>query len=159
MPSISDYWPDAPHRIGPPADHYTDEPTAASVDALRRSGRRDRGTHDTVAEPSARSRSRRPAMALAALAAVLVATAALVGITLTRQGGRDPVTGAAEPWARPTDASQPDATTPDLSPAAPQPIALQTTASADAPARPAFLSAPVRDRDQASFELVSDAAR
>ncbi|GAA3342215.1 hypothetical protein GCM10020358_36410 [Amorphoplanes nipponensis] len=42
LPSISDYWPDAPHRIGPPADHYTDEPTDAAVDALLRSGTRDR---------------------------------------------------------------------------------------------------------------------
>src|SRR5690349_6515374 len=43
LPSISDYWPDAPHRIGPKADHYSDEPTAAAVDALLRSGRRERG--------------------------------------------------------------------------------------------------------------------
>ncbi|MEU4222367.1 hypothetical protein, partial [Actinoplanes sp. NPDC026623] len=42
FPSISDYWPDAPHRIGPKPDHYSDEPTAASVDALLRSGRRER---------------------------------------------------------------------------------------------------------------------
>lgn len=39
LPAISDYWPDAPHRIGPPADHYSEEPTASAVDALLRSRR------------------------------------------------------------------------------------------------------------------------
>nr|BFE72911.1 hypothetical protein GCM10020092_062120 [Actinoplanes digitatis] len=55
LPSISDYWPDAPHRIGPEPDHYSDEPTAASVDALLRSGRREHEEHPAPAEPPARS--------------------------------------------------------------------------------------------------------
>lgn len=25
LPDISEFWPDAPHRVGPPADHYEPE--------------------------------------------------------------------------------------------------------------------------------------
>ena len=140
LPSIADYWPDAPHRIGPPADHYTDEPTEAAVDALRRSGRRDREPTVARAPSPPRRRSRRPALLGAALT-VLLAAAGITGFALARHGD--------SPWAAGTP--QPQAPTPASSPRAAPP-------SPDAPSRARAVSAPVRGRQQARFELVSDAA-
>jgi len=131
LPSISDYWPDAPHRIGPPADHYTDEPTASAVDALRRSGSRDRAPYVPQVPPP-RRRSRRPAVLGFTLAALLLAGAGLVGYTLTSQDDREqpPPAVAGPPVATPSAAAT----------------------------RAKTVSAPVGDRDRAGFELVSDTA-
>lgn len=135
LPSISDYWPDAPHRIGPPADHYTDEPTEAAVDALRRSGRRD---HRPVVTAPTRRRSRRSAVLGVTLAAVLVTGAGVVGLKLAMRGDRAP--DAAGPALA---ASAPTASAPAAAPSAP-------------PKRANAVSAPAGDRDKAGFELVSD---
>ena len=144
LPSISDYWPDAPHRIGPPADHYTDEPTEASVDALLRSGSREGDPYVPHVPPPPRRRSRWPAVLGLTLVTLLLAGAAVAGYTLTRPDGREPVSVAPPPAAAPTDAPAAEAS------------AVPSPSVAPAPAR--TVSAPVRDRARAGFELVSDTA-
>lgn len=130
LPSISDYWPDAPHRIGPEPDHYSDEPTAASVDALLRSGRREHDAGPAPVEPPARRPARRLRAGLGiTLAALLLAGAGLVAARLAREPG-----GAS------------------AAPAVPPPAPSATAA------RVGPLSAPARGRTGARFELVSDAA-
>ena len=166
LPSISDYWPDAPHRIGPPADHYTDEPTEAAVDALLRSGTREgndgsrkgigRDGIDHLTFPPPR-RSKRSLLAAVALAAVLVAGAGFAGFVLL---GRDAAPVAQAPQSG-TEAPPP-ATAPQqpIEPQtiAPQPIEPQTDPPSSAPAPANVISAPARGRATAAFELVSDTA-
>jgi len=137
LPSISDYWPDAPQRIGPPADHYTDEPTEAAVDALLRTSSRGRRPVVPPILPPPRRRSRRSAVVGFVLAAVLVVGAGAVGLKLTMERYRGPDTAAPAPTA--TRAKAPAAAAP----------------SAAAPA-PNDISAPAGDRDEAGFELVSN---
>jgi hypothetical protein len=145
LPSISDYWPDAPHKIGPPADHYTDEPTAA-VDALRRSGARDRGPFVPLPLPPPRRRSGRTAIAL--LAVLTLAGAGTAGFVLTRGNG-ERATGTA-----PTEAARAGAP-----PVAAPPVAAPPVATLPAgPSRSGVESAPVDGRRKAGFELVSDTA-
>jgi hypothetical protein len=139
LPPISDYWPDAPHRIGPPADHYTDEPTEAAVDALRRSGSRDRLPTAPHIVPPGRRRSRRPIVLGSVLTVLLLAAAGVAGFSLARDGDREQPTAAAPPAQ------------------APQEPPVVVTPSA-APTRATTVSAPVRDREKAVFELVSDTA-
>ncbi|AGZ41842.1 hypothetical protein [Actinoplanes friuliensis] len=88
FPSISDYWPDAPHRIGPPADHYSDEPTAASVDSLLRKSRTFHPVAATSAPPPPRRRGRRVYGFV--LAAVLLAGAGLFVAKVARDQEREP---------------------------------------------------------------------
>ena len=151
LPPISDYWPDAQHRIGPPADHYTDEPTEAEVDALLRAGRRD-SERGTPVVPPVRRRFRRAVLPAVALAAVLVAGASFAGMLLTGRGDRDPV-AAPQPEAVP---SRPRPALPP--PTTPQIIEPQTTAPSTAPKPANVISAPARNRAKADFELVSDTA-
>ena len=146
LPSISDYWPDAPHRIGPPADHYTDEPTESAVDALLRSGHRDHEPPVARVAPPPRRRSRGPAVLGFALTALLLAGAGIAGYTLTRDSGRDAGTAAPAPEPEPSRE------------AAPPPPPPATVPSSAVPTRAKTVTAPVRDRRKAGFELVSDTA-
>jgi hypothetical protein len=158
LPSISDYWPDAPHRIGPPADHYTDEPTEAAVDALLRSGtrdgddtgRRDSPSHLTFPPPP--RRSKRSLLPVVALAAVLAAGAGFAGYVLV---GRDSPPAAQAPQS---DAGAPPPATAPQQTIEPQTIEPQTDPPSSAPAPANVISAPARGRAEAVFELVSDTA-
>ena len=150
LPSISDYWPDAPHRIGPPADHYTDEPTESEVDALLRSGGRERVPHVPHIAPP-RRRSRRPVILGFVLVALLLAGASLTGYALTRPASREELS-VAPPPARSTPAEAPTVAAP------PAEAPTATRKPSASPTRAKTVSAPVRDRDEAAFELVSDAA-
>ncbi len=152
LPPISDYWPDAPHRIGPPADHYTDEPTAAAVDALLRSG--SRGHRATVprVEPTPRRRSRRSAVLGVALAAALVAGAGAVGFRLTASSDRGQDAAAPAPGAGRPEAP-PAAATPTAEPSAAESPEAGPSA---APRRANVISAPADGRARADFELVSN---
>lgn len=127
LPSISDYWPDAPHRIGPQADHYSDEPTQSDVDALLRSGNREQRPAVT---PPGRRPSRRAGKVRAA-----------IGVTLAALllGGTGVVLARLYTDADPTPRAAPSA--------APR---------GTAPASPNAVSAPLAGLDTASFELVSD---
>lgn len=80
-PDISGYWPDAPHRTGPQADHY--EPEDAEVIRLEpawQSRGTDRPTVELRIAPRPRRASRKPVVALAAA----VLAAGLVGWYATR---------------------------------------------------------------------------
>jgi hypothetical protein len=144
LPSISDYWPDAPHRIGPPADHYTDEPTETSVDALRRSGSRDRVPYVPHPVLPTRRRSRRPFLLGSVLIVLVLAGAGVAGFQLMRPAA-PPVLAAPSPAppAVPTEL-------PSAVPIVPSPL--------PSAAPPNAVSAPVRGRTAAAFELVSDTA-
>ena len=147
LPSISDYWPDAPQRIGPPADHYTDEPTEAAVDALLRTGSRGQRPVVPLVLPPPRRRSRRSAVLGFALAAVLVLGAGAVGLKLTMQRYRGPDTAAPAPTAPRAEA--PSAAAPSAAPSA-------APKAPKAPKAPNVISGPVGDREKAGFELVSN---
>jgi hypothetical protein len=109
FPQISDYWPDAPHRIGPPADHYLEEPTAAPAGApLRRVPRepQDAGAPPT-APPPRRRRVRYAVPALAGAVLLIAATGAvLAGLSRDHDTGADvpPATTRLAP-ARPATVS------------------------------------------------------
>ena len=141
LPSISDYWPDAPHRIGPPADHYTDEPTETSVDALRRSGSRDRTPYVPHPVMPTRRRSRRPFLLGSIIIVLVLAGAGFAGFRLTRSPAAPVAAPSLAPPAVPT--VEPSAV----------PIPLP---SASPSAAPFAVSAPLRGRTKAGFELVSD---
>lgn len=152
LPSISDYWPDAPQRIGPPADHYTDEPTEAAVDALLRSGERARRPVVPPILPPPRRRPRHTAVLGFALAAVLVVGAGAVGLKLTMQRDRGPDTAAPAPTA-PRSKAPAEAAPAEVAPAEAAPSA---EAPSTAPKAPNVISAPAGDRAKAGFELVSN---
>lgn len=151
LPSISDYWPDAPHRIGPPADHYTDEPTEAAVDALRRSGNRKPVVPPILPPP--RRRSRRAAVLGFVLVGVLTIGAGAVGLKLTMQRDRGPDIAAPAPADPPAQVPAEEA--PAQEAPATDPPAATKPAAKKPPARSNVISAPAGDRDKARFELVS----
>ncbi|MEU7908751.1 hypothetical protein [Actinoplanes sp. NPDC049118] len=130
LPSISDYWPDAPHRIGPQPDHYSDEPTAAAVDALLRSGRRERTARPAPVEPPPGRPGRFRTGLVITLSALVLAGAGLALVSVARDRAR---ATAATPVAPPAPSA--------------------TAAAGTGP-----LSTPARGRTDASFELVSDTA-
>ncbi|WP_229071179.1 hypothetical protein [Actinoplanes sp. DH11] len=87
LPDISEYWPDAPHRLGPPADTYElpgTEPTRTgpglAADAYPGSSR---PTLDLRLNPRPRRSGRRPAVVLAAL----LVLGGLAGWAMLRTGG------------------------------------------------------------------------
>jgi hypothetical protein len=151
FPSISDYWPDAPHRMGPPADFYHDP-----IEDARRPPRPEPaapGTKPTGTRPPARA-GRRKLIALLLTVAVLAA-AGIAVTTLTRHrdtgtvANRAPDSGSA-PAAVVDD---PVATAAATAGATPVPTVTSAKPSADTHA----VSAPLNGLTTAGFELASDA--
>jgi hypothetical protein len=68
LPDISEYWPDAPHRVGPPADHYEPEGAEAvrTDPAWMPRGSQRPTVELRLAETRTRRASRKPILALAA---------------------------------------------------------------------------------------------
>ncbi|WP_305783109.1 hypothetical protein [Symbioplanes lichenis] len=140
LPAIADYWPDAPHRMSPPADYYDGDPTPAPpgpVITLR--------TRDEPTPP----RRRRYGLVVTLALLLIVAGA---GVVLWRHDPLDIRTPAALPAA------------PGLAPASPSPADTGPPGlgedpwfdSAGPPA--AYVTAPAGGRTTGTFELVSDAA-
>jgi hypothetical protein len=151
LPSISDYWPVAPHRVGPPADDYTEDPRVAEqwvVTALPIPVTAPPADEPIPAdEPSVRLRAvagrldgeprRRAGRLASVLTALLLIGAAVVLVTLNRSGGVPDGSSAAPAGSR----------------AAPTGAATRPPALA-----PNEVSAIAGDRTEARFELVSDVA-
>jgi hypothetical protein len=135
-PSISDYWPDLPQRMGPPADYYTaSEPPRAGAEPA---------CQQPTAEIPVADRPRRGRALLTVAAAVLLA-AATIGAGVAYLKNRDRTAGAPVA-APPTAASAPALPTGE---AIPVPVAPK-------PATPP--SGPPAERPEAGeFELVGDA--
>ncbi|MEV6635842.1 hypothetical protein AB0M54_34335 [Actinoplanes sp. NPDC051470] len=93
-PSISDYWPDLPHRIAE-ADYYTEEPTVPFPPAPPAD---NRPTLPLPPKKSPRPRSRRRPVVLSALAVVVLAAAGTYFYTQ-----RPAPTATATPTATPTE--------------------------------------------------------
>jgi hypothetical protein len=76
LPDISEYWPDAPHRVGPAADHYEPEGAEAvrTEPAWMPRGSQRPTVELRLAETRTRRASRKP---IAALAAAILAAAGL----------------------------------------------------------------------------------
>ncbi|GIF14534.1 hypothetical protein [Actinoplanes teichomyceticus] len=111
-PRIADYWPDAPHRLGPPADHYE----LPGVDATRTGPalhtRRPVGeTAPVAAGPGDRTgRDLKPVLVL--LVVVLLVGAGVAAAVSWPRTGRDPATSLPAP---PLPAPSPPPATPPVS--------------------------------------------
>ncbi|MEU8664003.1 hypothetical protein [Actinoplanes philippinensis] len=138
LPDISEYWPDAPHRVGPPADHYEPEGAEAvrtepawAPRAAPRPAERPTVERPTIelhlAESRRRAASRKP---IAALAAAILLAGGLAWYA----------TRPTEPAAAPV-LTVPTATGPAAEAPANPPVSIGTSA----PAAPA--------PDAATFEL------
>jgi len=154
-PRISDYWPDAPHRMSPQADYYPDSDgrSAAAPPAY---------PDETPAGPPHRLISPPPPLARKGLRLLLGALAMVVFlggsvVVLARLVLRDdatPATGTAPP--APT-AAEP-APSPPVS-VAPSPTATPTTAAASTPPQTVTIAPPATlPFTSGSFELASDVA-
>jgi hypothetical protein len=125
LPDISEFWPDAPHRVGPPADHYEQEGSeAVRTDPAwmpRGSHRPTVELHLAASRP--RSASRKPIVALA------VAVIAAAGLAWYAIRPTEPTAGLV--------LTEPTVTAPAEQP----PVSIGTTAPV--PAAP----------DRATFEL------
>ncbi len=156
FPRISDYWPDAPHRIGPPADHYE----LPGVDATRTGPalRTRPPTEDDepatrwIGQPDDRiKRDLKPALFLAAVT-LLVGAGVFAAVSYARSGRGDTTTLPLPPLPAPTLAGSAPATapvsigtSPPPSPSA-APTKAPTSAAAPGGAQPAIPAA-------ATFEL------
>ncbi|MFC4069316.1 hypothetical protein [Actinoplanes subglobosus] len=129
LPDISEFWPDAPHRAGPPADHYEpegSEPVRTEPAWMPRGNQRPT-VELRLAETRTRRASRKPIVVL--VAAILAAG----GLAYY-------ATRPTEPTAGPV-LTVPPATAPAETPADQPPVAIET-------------SAPVGEApDRATFEL------
>jgi hypothetical protein len=118
LPDISGFWPDAPHRLGPAADHY--EPEGA--DAVRTDpawmprGSQRPTVELRLAETRVRRASRKP---VAALAAAILTAAGLAWYA----------TRPTEPTAGPV-LTVPTATATGAAPAGQPPVSIETSAPA-----------------------------
>ncbi|WP_221322591.1 hypothetical protein [Actinoplanes sp. L3-i22] len=158
-PRISDYWPDAPHRLGPPADHYE----LPGVDATRTGPALHTGppageseTSDGtrwIGDPDGRTtKDLKPALLLAAVA-VLVGGGVFAAVGYARNDlGKD--TGLpAPPLPAPTAAVSPPATPPvSIGASPPAAASVAPTTAAAPPVAPATSPA---IPNTATFELVN----
>ncbi|SNR87002.1 hypothetical protein [Actinoplanes regularis] len=157
FPRISDYWPDAPHRLGPPADHYE----LPGVDATRTGPalhtRPAPGGDDAetrwIGQPDGRiKRDLKPALFLATVT-LLVGGGVFAAVSYARSDRGDTATLPLPPLPAPTLAGTTPGTAPVSIGTSPPPTsaAAPTTAptSAAAPGATAQPAIP----EAATFEL------
>ncbi|MEU4163391.1 hypothetical protein [Actinoplanes sp. NPDC026670] len=116
LPDISEFWPDAPHKTGPPADHYEPEGAeAVRTDPAWMPRASQRPTVELhLAETRTRRASRKPVLVLAAV----VLAAAGLAFYATRP---------TEPTAGPV-LTVPTETAPGEAPAGQPPVSIETSA-------------------------------
>jgi hypothetical protein len=132
LPSVSDYWPDLPHRIGPPADYYAETPALPPP-------ARPAPAPVPIGAPPVAPRRRRPVLLVLCLAALIAAGVAAVAIR--------------RPWSD-TEVRR-EARPPAAPPAAAPRFVTPRSAAPD----PATASAPAGELRRATFVLASDAVR
>jgi hypothetical protein len=152
LPNISEYWPDAPQRLGPPADHYElpgvepDRTTpawhviASDHDDSVHGDEPGAGTNRITVEIPTGVRPRRPRWKSAALLAALLGAGAASAWVIIRPTGDD----AAQPpptFADQAASAEPTAAAPDT-----PPVSIGTPPPATGEQGPA--------PDAATFELV-----
>ncbi|WP_433307241.1 hypothetical protein ACQP2F_23010 [Actinoplanes sp. CA-030573] len=157
IPHISDYWPDAPHRMGPEADYYPGEgggeppPRAAAPPPAR------------VFGPPAAPRRTRLRFLLGALAALVFLGGSVVTLGRLVLRGDDGTAAPAPPAPIPTGTIGAVPPSPPVSIAPEGPASSSTATEAPAAKDPATTS-PARPRDpeppfsSGTFEMVSDVA-
>jgi hypothetical protein len=154
-PRISDYWPDAPHRMSPQADYYpdSDSRSAAAPPAY---------PDETSAGPPHRLISPPPPPARKGLRLLLGTLAMLVFlggsvVVLARLVLRDDATTATGVASPPAATAEP-APSPPVS-VVPSPATTPTTAAASTPAQTGTVAPPATlPFTSGSFELASDVA-
>ncbi|MCA2219539.1 hypothetical protein [Jidongwangia harbinensis] len=140
-PSISDYWPDAPQRMGPAPDFYTAaQPSPAAITEAR----------PTAAIPLTTRPAPRRGRALLTVAAAVLLAAVMAGAGAAYLKNRD--RSSAAPETAPPAATGP-ATSPATSPAA-EPIPVPVAPKPTTPPPPAAPKLPATGE----FDLVSDAS-
>jgi hypothetical protein len=154
-PRISDYWPDAPQRLGPPADHYE----LPGVDATRTGPalhtRPSPGSTATTwigTPPSRTGRDLRPALFLAAVT-LLVGGGVFAVVSYARSDGDTTTTLPAPTLPAPIVAGSPAATPPVSVGASPSPSPAATPGSAAAPGAGGRTTAPPMIPDAATLEI------
>ncbi|WP_436529320.1 hypothetical protein [Actinoplanes sp. HUAS TT8] len=163
-PRISDYWPEAPHRFGPPADHYelpgvdatrtgpalhTGPPAEPAPDGADPAGTR------WIGDPDRRTGMDWKPVVLLAAVAVLAGGAVFAAVSYARSDRGSPAALPAPPISVPTAVQTPPATPPvfvGTSPPAAPSSAPPTTTAAAPPAPPT--TAPAIP-DTATLELVN----
>jgi hypothetical protein len=157
LPSISDYWPVAPHRIGPPADHYTEDPQTAEEWAAAGAAAA-RGPLPVTAPPAptpapapvpappaaARPRRRGWSKIPFALAGLLLAGSAATAVVVLTRPGRTPTAAIPAPVPSASRAPEQQQQPP---PAQKAPAQLPPTN---------VVSGTVGDRTEATFEMVDE---
>jgi len=154
-PRISDYWPDAPHKMSPQADYYpdSDDQVTAAPPAY---------TQETAAAQPPRLISPPPPPARKGLRLLLGALAMVVFlggsvVVLARLVLRDDATPA-NGTAPPAPTAAEPAPSPPVS-VAPSPTATPTTAAASTPPQTVTIAPPATlPFTSGSFELASDVA-
>ncbi|HEV7961350.1 MAG TPA: hypothetical protein VGP57_02325 [Actinoplanes sp.] len=143
LPAISDYWPDAPHRLGSRTEG------AARISHHPRSRIGEPGAA-RPAPPSGAAKRRRPRRPLLlALAALLLAGTGVAGARLVPH-----LSARSSTVADASATTQPPTARP---PAAPSATVAVPSAKPSAPTTSNTISAPANARSAATFELVSNA--
>ncbi|GAA4951346.1 hypothetical protein [Actinoplanes utahensis] len=133
VPDIAGYWPDAPHRAGPPADHY--EPDGA--EAVRTTPAwQNRGPGRPTVESAARRPTREPTVISESspvrrpagrIVAATLAGALVAGVAGWYAFGSDDGGPATGPAAAPASTAVPQATVP-----ATPPVSIEASVAPDA---------------------------
>jgi hypothetical protein len=148
LPAISDYWPDAPHRLGSRTD--------ATTRIVHRPQSRAGEPGGTPPSPAVERRRRRVPLRLT-LAALLLAGTGVIGARLVPYLSSRSSTVAAESATTQPPTGRPPATPFAIATA---PTTAATAAPAAKPGAPTTgntISAPANARGAATFELVSNA--
>lgn len=167
MPAISDYWPDAPHRLGPVADRAAEHTTRAMPGPARTPPLPGSPARPTRPAGGAAPRRRPRPLLWLALAMLLLVGIGTVGVKLVRHSPSRSSTAGSATAPLPTVPAEPLPVIPAPAQPSETPVPSTTTARAGKPAPPPppvstvkvahAIAAPANGRTDATFELVSNA--
>lgn len=155
LPRISDYWPDAPQRLGPPADHYE----LPGVDATRtgpalhtRPVVEDPAGTRWIGDPDGRVKRDWKPVALLVVVAILAGAGVFAAVSYARSDRGTPDALPAPPLPAPTAEGTPPATPPVSIGTSPPSAAVSASPTKAAPP-PAVTTTPPVTPSSATFEL------